>query len=376
MSSDRRKRDYYEVLGADRSATPDQIKQAYRKLALKWHPDRNPSAEATDRFREIAEAYAVLSDATKRSAYDSAGHAGISERWSTEDLFREFDFGEAFGGQPGEIWNIFARPFPDRARRSAPRPQGADLHCDLTMTLEEAGAGGERTVHVLRSDPCQACAGTGAKAGTTPAPCSDCHGKGEKGEVRVEKSLKIVTRVTCTRCHGRGVQIESPCPGCDGTGVARSPIDVKVQIPAGVHDGMVFRLPGQGEAGPAGAGPGDLLVRVLVEPHAFLRRNGADLYTTVRLSFADAALGAKISVSTLRGEQVRITVPSGTQSGTALRVRGKGMPCLNRPGIGDLFAVIEVRTPTVLTPRQRELLQEWRRIETEKAGAAAKGAAG
>jgi molecular chaperone DnaJ len=374
MAPAQHKRDYYEVLAIDRSATPEQIKQAYRQLALKWHPDRNPSAEATDRFREIAEAYAVLSDVTKRAAYDSAGHAGVSERWSTEDLFRDFDFGEVFGGRIGDVWNIFGNLFPGRTRSSAVKPQGPDLHCDLPLTLEEAAAGGDHLIRLSRSDRCRTCGGSGAKAGTQPAPCSECHGTGEKEHIKVEKTFRIITRATCTRCHGRGVFVESPCLSCNGTGVQFLPHAIKVQIPAGVNDGMVFRLAGQGGAGPAGAAPGDLFVRMRIQPHAFLRRSGADLYTAIPITFADAALGAKITVPSLGKEKVRITVPPGTQSGTALRARGKGMPCLNRPGKGDLFVTIEVRTPTDLTPRQRELLQEWRKLDSERQGAAAQAA--
>jgi molecular chaperone DnaJ len=374
MAPAEHKRDYYEVLGVDRSATPEQIKQAYRQLALKWHPDRNPSAEATDRFREIAEAYAVLSDVTKRAAYDSAGHAGVSERWSTEDLFRDFDFGEVFGGRFGGIWNIFGDLFGDRTRPSAVKAQGPDLHCDLPLSLEEAAAGGERLIHVSRADHCRTCAGSGAKPGTKPATCAECHGTGEKQHINVDKTLRIVTRATCTRCRGRGVVVESPCSSCNGSGIELLPHDIKVQIPPGVNHGMVFRLAGQGEAGPPGAITGDLFVRVQIKPHELLRRSGADLYTTVPITFADAALGAKITAAALGSEKVRITVPPGTQSGTALRARGKGMPCLNRPGKGDLFVVIEVRTPTELTPRQRELLQQWKKLERETPGTAAQAA--
>jgi molecular chaperone DnaJ len=374
MAPAQSKRDYYEVLGIDRSAAPEQIKQAYRQLALKWHPDRNPAAEATDKFREIAEAYAVLSDANKRAAYDSAGHAGISERWSTEDLFRDFDFGEAFGGRFGDIWNVFGNLFADRGRRSGIKPQSLDMHCDLPLTLEEAAAGGEHLVRVARSERCTACGGSGAKSGTKPVTCSECHGTGEKQHIKFAKTLRIVTRATCTRCHGRGLFVDSPCVSCEGSGTQSSLHAVKVQIPAGVHHGMVFRLTGQGGSDAVATAPGDLFVTIQMQPHPFLTRRGADLYTTAPLTFADAALGAKITVPAVGGGTVRITVPPGTQTGTALRARGKGMPCLNRPGKGDLFVVIDVRTPTNLTPRHRELLEEWRKLDSERQGPAAQAA--
>jgi molecular chaperone DnaJ len=360
------KRDYYEVLGVDRSATTEQIKQAYRQLALKWHPDRNPAPEATDKFREIAEAYAVLSDEAKRNTYDAMGHAGVTDRWSTEDLFRDFRFGDLFGDSFLGFGNIFGDLLSGRRRRDAGKPRGADLYYDLHLTLDEGAKGGERVIHLTRSERCKTCGGNGAEPGTKPITCGECQGSGEKQQTRSEKTMKVVTLSSCGRCKGRGVLIESPCLTCQGTGYEFLPHGIKVQIPPGVDSGMLLRLAGQGESGLEGVPPGDLLVRIQIDPHPLLKRDGDDLYAVMPISFPDAALGTKINVPCLEGEHARVTVPAGTQSGTALRARGKGMPRLRGKGKGELFVVVEVRTPTNLTPRQRELLKEFAELEAEE----------
>ena len=366
MAGDRQKRDYYEILGVDRAATPEEIKQAYRKLAMQWHPDRNPSAEAADRFREIAEAYAVLSDQTKREAYDTTGHAGVSERWSMEDLFRDFEFGDFFGGRFGDLGNVFGDLFPGRTHQRTAAPRGADIRYDLELTLDEAARGGDRVIHLRRTERCQACHGSGAKPGTQPVTCSACGGTGEMQQIRSSGAMRVVTLSSCTHCHGRGTHIDAPCATCKGSGAVASPHRIKVHVPAGVDQGMVLRLAGQGEAGPAEAPAGDLLVQIYLQPHPNLKRDGDDLYTTVSLAFPDAALGTKVLVPHLDGEAVRLTIPPGTQSGTTLRVRGKGMPRLDRRDTGDLFVVVKVRTPENLTARQRELLKEFLRLEVER----------
>jgi molecular chaperone DnaJ len=363
------KRDYYEVLGLERDATQEQIKQAYRQLALKWHPDRNTAPEATDRFKEVAEAYAVLSDQTKRAQYDATGHAGVSERWSTEDLFRDFEFGDFFGGRMGDLWSVFGDFFPGRGTHPSARPQGADLRYDLRLSLDQAARGGEQLIKLTRSDRCKTCNGSGAKPGTKPATCSECRGTGEMQQVRADKNMRVVTLTTCTRCKGRGMFIESPCTACQGAGLQFLPHSIKVQIPAGVEHGMLLRLAGQGEAGPQGAPPGDLLVRIYIQPHPTLKRDGDDLYAVVPISLPDAALGARVTVVCLEAETVIVTVPPGTQNGTMLRARGKGMPRLHGRGKGDLYVVIEVKTPTDLTARQRELLREFKLEGSKKASA-------
>jgi len=367
--AEQQKRDYYEVLGLQRNATQEQIKQAYRQLALKWHPDRNTAPDATDRFKEVAEAYAVLSDQTKRAQYDATGHAGVSERWSTEDLFRDFEFGDFFGGRMGDLWSVFGDFFPGRGARASARPQGADLRYDLHLTLDDAAKGGERVIKLTRSDSCKTCGGNGAKPGTKPMSCAECHGTGEKQQVRADKTMRVVTLTTCTRCNGRGMFIESPCTACNGAGLQFLPHSIKVQIPAGVEHGMLLRLAGQGEAGPQGAPPGDLLVRIYIQPHPTLKRDADDLYAVMEISFPDAALGTKVTVPCLEAEKVIVTVPPGSQHGTLLRARGKGMPRFHARGKGDLYVMVEVKTPTDLTPRQRELLREFKLEGSKKAAA-------
>ncbi len=367
MAATEKKRDYYEVLGIDRSATRDQIKQAYRQLALKYHPDRNKAPDATARFREVAEAYAVLSDDAKRREYDATGHAGVSERWTTEDLFRDFEFGDFFGGRFDDLSSIFADFFGRRREAARKSARGPDLRYDLDLSLEEAARGGEHTIHITRSEQCHLCSGTGAKPGTHPIACSDCGGKGQKQQVRTGKGVRMVTLTTCPRCRGRGMSIESPCPTCHGGGREFVPHSLKVQIPSGIDDGMVIQVAGQGESN--GRPPGDLLIQTHLRPHSSLRRQGDDLYTTTAITFADAALGTKLPIQYLGGETLRVTIPPGTQGGTGFRLPGKGMPRLSGKGRGDLFVIVEVRTPTELTPRQRELLQEFSRIEGKRQGA-------
>ncbi|MEW6246338.1 MAG: molecular chaperone DnaJ [Nitrospirota bacterium] len=360
------KRDYYEVLGVDRSATRDEIKRAYRRLALQYHPDRNKSPDATAKFREIAEAYAVLSDDTKRREYDAAGHAGISERWTPEDLMREFQFGDFFGGRFDDLSGIFGDFFGRRARPGPGAMRGVDLRYDLDLTLEEAAKGGEREIQITRSEACALCAGSGAKPGTKPKPCGECDGTGHKQQVRTERRVRMVTLTTCPRCRGTGQVIESPCQECGGKGIRFVAHTLKVRIPPGIDDGMLIRLAGQGEANADGGPPGDLLIQPRIQPHPVFQRQGADLYVAKAISFPEAALSTKIPLTGLGGESIHVAVPAGTQSGTALRLSGKGMPRLGGRGKGDLFVVVEVKTPTQLTPRQRELIEEFAKLEKEK----------
>jgi molecular chaperone DnaJ len=370
VTSSPQKRDYYEVLGIERSATPEQIKQAYRQLAMQWHPDRNTVADAADKFKEIAEAYAVLSDQTKRQAYDSTGHAGVSERWSTEDIFRDFNFGDFFGGRSSDIWSVFGNLFPGGRARAPISPKGADLYYDFPLTLDDAAKGGERLIQVMRSDICKTCRGNGAEPGTKTVNCVECSGSGEKQQARSQQHMRVVTITTCPRCHGRGKIIESLCSGCNGSGQQLLPHSIKVQIPAGVEHGMLLRLAGQGEAGPPGTPAGDLLVRIHIKPHATLKRDGDDLYAIAPISFPDAALGTKVTVPCLSDENVVVSVPAGTQHGTLVRARAKGMPRLHGKGKGDLYIVVEVETPTSLTPRQRELLREFKMEANKKTATA------
>jgi molecular chaperone DnaJ len=353
------KRDYYEVLGVDRAATRDQIKHAYRQLALKYHPDKNKDSGAAAKFRELAEAYAVLSDDTKRKEYDTTGHAGVSQRWSAEDLMRDFQFGDFFGGRFGDLSGMFGDLFGRRTRPGTGAVRGVDLRYDLDLTLEEAARGGEREIHVTRSEKCARCGGSGAKAGTKPVACPDCGGTGQKQDVKTKKDMRLVTLTTCMRCQGRGQIVESPCALCQGSGYQFVPHVLKVRIPPGVDDGMMIRLSGQGEANANGGPPGDLLIRPHLRRHPTFERHGDDLYMAHSVSFPDAALGRKLRVTGLGGEALQVAIPAGIQSGTALRLSGKGMPKVGGKGKGDLFVVVEVRTPTDLTDRERSLLQEY-----------------
>jgi len=360
------KRDYYAVLGVDRSASRGQIRQAYRRLALQYHPDRNKAPGAAEKFKEIAEAYAVLSDDAKRREYDATGHAGVSERWSTEDLFRDFTFGDFFGGRLDDLSGLFGDFFGRRTWPPHGAVRGTDLHYDLELTLEEAAKGGDRTIQVTRSEKCAVCSGSGAKPGTKPVTCADCRGTGHKEQVRAGKGVRIVTTTACARCAGRGLVIEAPCSTCRGSGVHFASHGLKIEIPSGVDEGMVIHVQGQGELNANGGPPGDLLIRVHVRPHPSFQRHGDDLYTSVAISFAEAALGLKREIPCLRAGSVLVTIPAGTQSGTYLRLTGKGMPRVGGKGKGDLFVAVEVRTPTNLTARQRELLEEFAKLEAKR----------
>jgi len=365
MAETAEKRDYYDVLGVDRSASRDQIKQAYRKLALQYHPDRNRASDATAKFREIAEAYAVLSDDRKRREYDAGGHAGISERWSADDLMRDFHFGDFFGGRFGDLFGIFGEALGRPWTPGGDTGRGPDLRYDLDLTLEEAAEGGDRVLHITRSEPCRDCQGTGAKPGTKPLPCQECKGSGQKQQVRTGKGVQMITVTTCPKCGGRGLFIESPCQTCNGQGRTFAPHSLKVRVPPGIDDGMVIRLAGQGESRGTGT-PGDLLIHARLRPHPSFERHGDDLYTPLSLTLAEAALGAKKTVPSLQGESLMVTIPPGMQGGSTLRLSGKGMPRLGGKGKGHLYAVVGLRTPVDLTDRQKALLEEFNRLERAK----------
>lgn len=358
------KRDYYDVLGVDRTATRDQIKHAYRQLALHFHPDKNKDPGAAAKFRELAEAYAVLSDDTKRKEYDTTGHAGVSERWSSEDLMRDFQFGDFFGGRFSDLSGLFGDLLGRRMRPGTGATRGVDLRYDVELTLEEAARGGEKEIYLTRSERCADCGGSGAKAGTKPQACPDCRGTGQKQDVKTKKDMRLVTLTSCARCQGRGQIVQSPCPLCQGGGYRFLPHTLKVKVPPGVDDGMMIRLPGQGEANANGGPPGDLLIRPHIRRHPIFERHGDDLYMIRSVTFPDAALGRTLRVAALSGETLQVTIPAGTQSGTALRLNGKGMPKVGEKGKGDLFVVVEVRTPTELSDRERVLLLELAKLQS------------
>jgi molecular chaperone DnaJ len=346
------KRDYYEVLGVARGASEQEIKSAYRKLALQFHPDRNPNnPDAEEKFKECSEAYAVLADGDKRAVYDRFGHAGVSGAGATAgfdpaifqdfgDLFGDFfGFGEMFGGGGG--------------RRRSRAQRGPDLREDINLDFEEAVFGTETKVTVRRHESCEECRGSGAAAGKAPVTCRSCAGR---GQVRYQQGFFSIAR-TCPTCQGTGSVITDPCPKCKGEGRVLRQRTIDAKVPAGVEDGTRIRFAGLGEAGTFGGPAGDLYVVLHVKEHSFFEREGNDLYCVMPISFTQAALGTEIVVPTLEGEHT-LKIPEGTQSGTTLRIRGKGVPVLNGHGKGDLFVEVRLQTPSKLTKRQRELLQE------------------
>jgi molecular chaperone DnaJ len=339
------------VLGVTRGASEQEIKSAYRKLALQFHPDRNPNnPDAEEKFKEASEAYAILADGEKRSMYDRFGHAGVGAATGgggfDASVFQDFGdiFGEFFG---------FGDVFGQGSRRRSRTQRGADLREDVNLAFEEAVFGTETTVTVRRHETCEDCRGSGAASGKTPVTCRSCAGR---GQVRYQQGFFSIAR-TCPTCQGTGSVITDPCPKCKGEGRVLRQRTVDAKVPAGVEDGTRIRFSGLGEGGLHGGPAGDLYVVLHVKEHPFFEREGNDLHCVIPISFAQAALGAEISVATLEGEQM-LKVPEGTQSGTTLRIRGKGVPVLNSRGKGDLFVEVRVQTPGKLNKRQRELLQE------------------
>jgi molecular chaperone DnaJ len=349
------KRDYYDVLGLEKTASEADIKRAFRKMAMEHHPDRNrhdPKSEA--RFKEVNEAYDVLKDAQRKAAYDRFGHAafengggGGGHRGGQADFASAFSdvfedlFGDFVGGGRG-----------GRGQRAA---RGSDLRYNLRLSLEEAFGGKQATITVPSSAPCDACHGTGAQGGAEPATCPTCSGH---GKVRAQQGFFTVER-TCPTCGGRGQIIKNPCPSCAGAGRVRKDRTLSVNIPAGVETGTRIRLAGEGEAGLRGGPAGDLYIFVEVEPHPIFERDNQNLYCRIPVSMTTAALGGEIDAPTLDGGKTRVKVPAGVQSGKQLRLRGKGMPPLRGAGTGDLYIELHVETPVNLSGRQRELLREF-----------------
>jgi molecular chaperone DnaJ len=339
------KRDYYEVLGVGRSASADDLRRAYRSLAKQYHPDVNSQAGAEERFKEINEAYAVLSDDQRRSAYDRFGHAGVS------DIPVDFGFGL------GDIFEeFFGFNMAGRRSRRAPR-RGADLRHDLTLEFEQAVFGVEQDIEFSRQETCASCRGTGAEPGTSPVRCATCSGSGEVRQVHQTFLGSMVNVSTCPTCGGRGETITTPCRTCQGRGLERRSIRKTLSVPAGVDDGTQIRLPGEGEPGANGGPHGHLYVVVHVKPHRFFRRRGDDILLDLGINLAQATLGARLSIPTLEGED-KLDVPSGTQSGKVFRLKGKGVPRLQRNGRGDQLVVVSVDIPRSLTPEQRRLFEQ------------------
>jgi molecular chaperone DnaJ len=339
------KRDYYEVLGVPRNAGDQQIKSAYRKLALEHHPDKNPGNPASeDRFKEAAEAYAILSDSDKRAKYDRFGHAGVSSQAGAGfDPSTFAGFEDIFGGIFGDFFGGGRAGGPQR---------GSDLRYDLEITFEESAKGVETTIEIPRLETCDTCSGSGAAAGTSPTTCPQCQGRGQQ---RFQQGFFTVAR-TCSRCQGSGKVIAKPCPTCKGQGRTTKTRSLTVKIPAGIADGQRLRISGEGEGGPHNGPAGDLYVFIEVPEHPFFRREGNNLACEIPLNFTTLALGGTIEVPTLDGND-SFKVPEGTQSGAVFRLRGKGMPDVSGRGRGDLYFTVQAVTPKKVNKEQRAALE-------------------
>src|SRR5450432_1542090 len=350
------KRCYYETLEVERTADESGLKTAFRKLAMKWHPDKNPGDAASEvRFKEINEAYEVLKDGNKRAAYDRFGHAAFEQGGGGPG------FGAGFASSFSDIFEVLFGMAGQRGRGGG-RERGADLRYNMEITLEEAFLGKTAQIEIPVSVTCESCSGTGAKAGTKPKTCSMCGGA---GRVRQAQGFFTLER-TCPGCQGRGQMIEDPCPSCAGTGRVTRERTLSVNIPQGVEDGTRIRLAGEGEAGVRGGPPGDLYIFLSLAPHEFFQRDGADLHCRVPISMVAAAIGGEFEVPAIDGSQARVKVPAGTQAGRRFRLSGKGMPVLRAKQTGDMYVQVAVETPQKLTKRQRELLVEFETLSSEK----------
>ena len=348
------KRDYYEVLGVARDADADTIKKAYRKLAIQLHPDRNKEPDAESRFKELAEAYAVLSDPEKRARYDQLGHAGIDQQYSSEDLFRNVNFGDLFRDMGG-FGSIFAEMFGG-GRHGGPH-RGRDLQVSHTITLEEAFTGTEADIQYWRLETCDRCSGLGAEPGSDVETCPTCRGQGQVQRL-VRTPFGTLSQVSaCAACRGEGRTVKDPCRSCKGSGHDRAKRTVSVRIPAGIEDGQSLRVTGQGEVGPRGGPPGDLYVEVHVKPHERFHRDGADLLAELPISFPQAVLGTTVEFDTLDG-RVALQVPPGSETGKTLRLKAKGMPYLRGTGRGDLHVRLRILVPSKVSDKVRRHLED------------------
>jgi molecular chaperone DnaJ len=348
------KRDYYEVLGVPRSANDDELKSAFRNLARQYHPDVSSDPDAEEKFKEINEAYAVLSDSEKRAAYDRFGHAGVNTQgmpdFSNIDLSDILEGLFGFGGFGG------FGSMGGRRVRNAPR-RGADLSSRVKLTFEEAAFGVEKEIQITRDEQCQTCNGSGAKPGTSPVTCPQCNGQGETRQVHQTLLGSMVQVVTCSRCNGTGEVIETPCDTCHGRGLERKTVNKLVNIPPGVSDGVQIRLAGEGQPGTHGGPHGNFYLEIEVEKHPFFRRAGDDILLDLDINIAQAVLGDEIRIPTLNGD-VELRIPPGTQPGKIFRLRGRGIPHLRGSGTGDQLVTVSVQIPTRLNAEQRELFEQ------------------
>ena len=356
------KRDYYDVLGVSKSASKDEIKKAYRKLALKYHPDKNKGDKtAEEKFKEGSEAYHVLSDDKRKNNYDQFGHAAF-QSGGGQSGFSNFDFSSSFSDIFEDVFGDFGFGGSTQSRRGRRNNRGNDLRYDISIDLNDAFEGKEEKINYTTYKKCKTCSGSGAKPGSRPSACSYCGGQ---GKVRSNQGFFTIQQ-TCPECSGEGEQISNPCSSCGGAGKTQSNESVSVKIPKGVDDGTRIRIAGKGEAGTKGGSNGDLYLFISVEPHDIFKRSEENLFYELPISLADAALGATVEVPSIDGGKTKIKIPSGTQSGKQLRLRGKGMPVLKRNLFGDLYIRVVTEVPTSLTKRQKELLSEFKDLEDNK----------
>ncbi|MDH5393317.1 MAG: molecular chaperone DnaJ [Gammaproteobacteria bacterium] len=363
-------RDYYEVLGIPRDADQKTIKDAFRQLTLKYHPDRNKSAGAEDKFKEIAEAYAILSDPKKRSQYDSAGFSGVAD-FSAEDLFGGIDFGDIFSDM-GFGFNFGGGSIFDRFRQQrARRPEkGRDIEVQLRVSLDAINTGSEESIRLAHPVSCETCNGSGAEPGTAPRTCDACGGSGQKviskKQTNDNSSVMYQQIISCPQCHGQGVIIDAPCKQCDGSGQVNKKESLKVKVPKGAAEGMALRIPGHGMPAPsANAIAGDLYVIVRTEYDERFQRSGADLWRTESIHLADAVLGTELNVPTL-GKSIKVKVPAGTQHDEILRLKGKGLPVHDNHGYGDLKIRIQVPIPDKISKDEQKLYEQLRQFNKDK----------
>ena len=355
------KRDYYEVLGVNKNASPEELKSAYRKLAVKYHPDKNPDDKsAEDKFKEASEAYGVLSDKSKKENYDNFGHAAFENGGGGQGGFGGFS-----GADFSDIFEDFFGDFGGGRRSSRSRSsnnRGSDLRYDLSISLEEAYEGKKQNIQFSTSEKCNSCKGNGSKPGSSPSRCSYCGGNG-----RVRSSQGFFTvQQTCPQCTGSGEEITDPCSDCNGQGNTQTSKRIAVTIPRGVDDGTRIRLAGKGEAGTRGGSSGDLYLFINVKSHELFKRSGVNLFFEFPISITDAALGATIEIPTIDGKKAKIKIPDGTQDGKQFRLKGKGMPFMRKGDFGDLYVEIKTEVPIYLNKEQRNLLEKFREIENEK----------
>lgn len=362
------KRDYYEVLGVDKSASAEDIKKAYRQLAKKYHPDLNPgNKEAEEKFKEVNEAYEVLSDSDKKARYDQFGHAGVDPSYGGGGYGGGFSGGFGDMGDIGDIFNSFfggGFSSSSRSNPNAPR-RGQDISADITINFMDACFGKEVEVALNRMEKCPDCGGTGAAAGTSSETCPDCHGSGQVKVTQRTPFGMISSAKPCTRCGGKGKVINNPCPKCRGNGRISVPKKIKVTVPAGIDDGQTLQVSGQGHAGINGGPSGDLHVNVTVRPDSIFERDGYDIHTDIPITYTQAVLGDEITVPTIDGK-VKYTVPEGTQNGTIFRFKGKGVKKINRSDRGDQYVHVTIEVPKNLSKKQKDLLREFEGSLTEE----------